>query len=114
MIGCRVHALDVNDYLLFEVDVYGTKQRLRIEESGEKVSIWKRSAHSQFTGYYGLKYDRVLRGSLGDGMPNLLQTAVKSLRSGDKRTCNAEHAFLALKIAQSLKKSCELKKRIAV
>lgn len=46
--------LDVKDYLIFEIDFYGSKGRLRITHSGFGVETWKVAPSPFFSGYQEL------------------------------------------------------------
>jgi predicted dehydrogenase len=50
-----IHALDVNNFLIFEQDILGSNGRLRILNSGAKIEYYKISDSKYFTGYKELE-----------------------------------------------------------
>jgi predicted dehydrogenase len=49
-----IQSLDFRYYSLFELDIYGTKGRLRIEDNGFKVSYWQLREGSEIPGFKAL------------------------------------------------------------
>lgn len=50
-----MHAIDVKDYLTFEIDLYGTEGRVRIYNSGFDSEIYLARDHRKFSGYKELQ-----------------------------------------------------------
>lgn len=50
-VTASIHALDVKDYLIFEQDIVGSKGRLRIHNSGSRLSYQRIIESKQFSGY---------------------------------------------------------------
>lgn len=46
-----MHAINVKDYLIFEVDLFGTEGRLRIYNSGYESELFASADHPTFSGY---------------------------------------------------------------
>ena len=50
-IFCAAHACDVDDFLIFEIDIIGTKGRLRLIDSGFNVDFYVVENSKYFSGY---------------------------------------------------------------
>lgn len=74
--GCSLHGLDVNNYLIFEIDIYGTKGRLRIKNSGFDSKFWSVSKNHYFSGYKELKERK---SPFGNGYKDVLKNAIKDI-----------------------------------
>ncbi|KJJ86083.1 dehydrogenase [Candidatus Omnitrophus magneticus] len=74
--SCALHGLNVKSYVIFEIDIYGTKGRLRIQNSGFGATMWKVIKSPRFSGYYELGTESV---DLGDGYQDVLKNAVKDI-----------------------------------
>lgn len=73
---CYLHALQVQNYLMFEVDIYGTLGRIRITNSGFSVESWAAKPHRVFSGYRELVR---IKSSFGEAYRNVLPNAVADL-----------------------------------
>jgi len=74
--GVALHGLNVKDYLIFEIDIYGSKGRIRIENSGYSASIWDVIEHPKFTGYKCLGERKQFS---ADGLNNTMVNSVADL-----------------------------------
>ena len=54
-----INSLNVNDYLIFEGDILGSKGRIRILSSGFNIEFYKISKSKHFAGYNELQKSRV-------------------------------------------------------
>ncbi len=73
---CFLHGLRTESFLMFEIDVYGSKGRLRITQSGFDVQLWQSVPHKQFSGYRHLM---PVKHSLGAGYQNVLANALDNI-----------------------------------
>jgi predicted dehydrogenase len=103
--GCTLTALNVSDYLVFEADIYGSKRRLRLKESGTEAEVWKAVPHPMFSGYKALKGERMLKGDLGEGLPGLVRNLVESVAKKGKPVCSGEDGRASFEIAAALHRS---------
>lgn len=74
--GCFLHGLDVKAYLIFEIDIYGTKGRLRIKNSGFDSQAWIAADSPRFSGYKELKEVNSL---FKNGYKNVLKNALRDI-----------------------------------
>jgi predicted dehydrogenase len=100
--GCTLSALDVQSYLIFEADIYGTKKRLRITNSGAGAELWDVIPHPTFSGYRALSAGSPLKGDLGEGLPNLVKSLVKSVKKKSAVICSGADGRASLEIAVAL------------
>lgn len=49
-ISVAVQSLDIENYLIFELDIYGSKGRLRIEDNGFKLGCWIADESARYSG----------------------------------------------------------------
>jgi len=94
-----LQSLDVNYYTLFEIDIYGTKGRLRIQDNGFKVSYWESKESIKYLGYNelfeGAPPVNVLQKTI---MKNAVQNIVDTLDSNAIPACTGEDGVKALEI----------------
>ncbi len=105
--GCTLTALDVASYLVFEADIYGTKKRVRLAESGTRADVWDVVPHPLFSGYSALKAAKSKTGDLGEGLPGLVKNLVGSVERREKPICSVEDGRASLEIATALRFSFE-------
>ncbi|HTL46686.1 MAG TPA: Gfo/Idh/MocA family oxidoreductase [Verrucomicrobiae bacterium] len=99
--GTRVSlcGLNVQDYLIFEMDFYGSKGRLRIKHSGFGMEAWKVGPSKFFSGYKELTPVKL---AVPLEKKNMMMNAVKDLaacvRSGKQPLSTAEDGLKALEL----------------
>jgi predicted dehydrogenase len=67
---------DVKNYLIFELDIYGSKGRIRIENSGYDASCWLAGDHPKFSGYKSLQRSNC---PFGPGMKDVMVSAIRDV-----------------------------------
>lgn len=105
--GCTLSALDVASYLVFEADIYGTKKRVRLTESGSRAAVWRVAPHPLFSGYNALKAEKPLSGDLGEGLPGLVRDLVACVNGKREAACSAVDGRACLEIATAMRLSFE-------
>lgn len=106
--GCTLTALDVKHYLMFETDIYGTRQRVRLTNNGLKAQIWDAKPHPHFSGYRALKKNGDLEGRLEEAFPNLVRNLIRSIERKETPYCSGEDGKASLEVALALKRSAQL------
>ncbi len=109
---CTLTALDVSDYLVFEADIYGSKKRLRLTESGSQASVWKAVPHPMFSGYKALKEEKGLSGDLSEGLLGMIENLVQCAQGKQTPFCSGEDGLASLEIAAALRESFKNKGKI--
>lgn len=69
-------------YSLFELDILGTRGRVRITENGDRYEIFRVAPYSHYDGFSKLKADRSGRTEMGTSMKNGLEQMIHSLHDG--------------------------------
>lgn len=100
--GCTLTALDVNQYLIFEADIYGSKKRIRLTDSGAAAKMWNVVSHPEFSGYRALKESGGLKGDLGQGLRNLVQNLLDAIEGKASPLCSGQDGRASLEIALAL------------
>jgi len=104
--GAMMHALDVNKYLMFETDIYGTEGRLRIKNSGFNAVSWKVIDHPKFSGYKCLSSEKQFAGEgLKNTMVGSVQDIIRCLNNGGKPRSTGEDGRSALELIAAIRES---------
>ncbi len=103
-----VQGLNVNDYLIFEIDIYGSKGRIRICNSGFKSQVWKVLPSDYFSGYKELKevkssFDL----SKKEQMKNAVKDIMQCIKTKKKPSSSAKDGMKALELICAMKLSCK-------
>jgi len=82
---CFLNGLDAKEYLIFEIDIYGTLGRIRIKNSGFDLATWGVCESPRFSGYRELEETEPFA---KDGYKDVLKNAVADIVSclKEKRT----------------------------
>lgn len=110
-VRATLQGLDVKDYLIFEIDFYGSNGRLRITHSGFTAETWKVGPSPYFSGYrelvsskssFGLHEKQMMIHAVAD--------IVDCLRSGREPRSTANDGLKALEMIcalhESFRKGC--------
>ena len=91
--------LDERRFTIFEMDCIGTTGRLRIADSGMRLS-WSSVADSpHYSGYRTLGPGAEVAGGFQDAALRLIEDAVAAQRAGTQPLCSGEDALAALAVA---------------
>ena len=100
--GASLAALDVRSYLIFEADIYGTKKRVRLIESGTELEIWEAAPNKIFSGYSSLQKTSQEKGDMGEGVFNLIKNLVECVEKRASPSCSGHDGLASLEIAAAL------------
>lgn len=96
-----LHGLKHQEYSLFELDVLGSQGRMRIYDSGHRVTIFKRGDSPYYSGYSTLlevsDEPCDMRDTLLEGLKNLLEC----VKTGEKPSCSDSDGLAAIQIAEA-------------
>ncbi len=112
--GCNVSALEVRHYMQFEIDIYGTRGRLRLEDSGMRAKFWKVKDHEVYSGYKTLKADAEWTADFSDGFFNLVDNLVTSVEKQKEPSCSGWDGLKTLEIAFAAHQSLQKRKPISL
>jgi len=96
----RINILNIaSQYLVFEVDLIGSRGRIRILDNGEKFEIYKPHSSKRYYKVEELRFERQLsiNYSFSKAMLNVMKEVAEIVRGGKKPTCNGTCGFKALK-----------------
>ena len=106
--GVTGYAEAVNDknYYLFEIDLYLSKGKIEMRNSGDDIIYYRVSEHHLFNGFNELVVDRKDEKLLQDAcMKNAIENIQNILMGNEKSKCSIFDAIYPLYVADSLKKS---------
>lgn len=107
IVGCS------RDFLLFEIDLVGTKGRLRISENGRRVEAWVAEPSARYSGYSELGPGRLLwEGEDERRMLAALEDIVRCLDQGGEPRCTARDGLKAVEIIAGFVRSAETGERV--
>lgn len=105
-VRASLNGLDVRDYLIFEIDFYGSLGRLRVTHSGFDAEYWKVGPSAYFTGYKELTPAKLNLGlDKKQMMVNAVQDIVSCVRTGRAPRSTAADGLKALEIICALRES---------
>lgn len=88
-------------YSLFEVDILGTRGRVRITESGDRFDVFRVVPYGHYEGFSELKADRSGRTEMGASMQTGLKRMIRSLHDGTwTDVSDGESALRNLELAE--------------
>jgi predicted dehydrogenase len=97
--------LDERRFTIFEMDCIGTTGRLRITDSGMRLT-WSTVGDSpHYSGYRTLGPGAELAGGFRDAALRLIEDAVAAQRAGTQPLCSGEDALAALAVAAAAHRS---------
>lgn len=107
--------LDVKDYLIFEMDFYGSKGRLRITHSGFELAYWKVGESPYFSGYKELKSSKApFALKEKKMMVNAVSDLVHSMKTGSVPKSTGTDGLKALELICAFKLSFEKGARVTL
>lgn len=102
IVGC-----DKNEYAysIFEIDIIGTKGRIKIEENGDVVYIYQLKQYDHYEGFKELKLSKKIDTKMKYAMKYGLELILKDLSGDVRRLHFVEDGVKDLRIVDSLKRS---------
>lgn len=103
-----VHAIDVRDYLMFELDIYGTEGRIHIYNSGFDCDLYLAREHRTFSGYKALqKVENPFLPGLQNMMMAVINNCVDVVLNNGQPASPAIEAIHSLAAITALRQSYE-------
>lgn len=96
-------------YSIFEIDITGTKGRIRIEENGDKISIYGFKTYDYYPGFSELTLTDKITTKMRWAMKYGLRLLLKNLSSGKCSTHSAEEGLRDLRVVDALRQSARQK-----
>lgn len=101
-----MHAIDVKDYLMFEIDLIGSLGRIQIRNSGDDCELYLVKDHETFTGYKALQSTK---NPFASGMKNMMLAvvshAVDVVLNNAPNMGSGSDALRSLEVILALRKS---------
>jgi predicted dehydrogenase len=105
---------DALDYTLFEIDLIGTRGRLRITDLGETFEAFDVADSPRFSGYRELAPRAAYRDGLRDVLKHAVADLVRCLGDGRAPRCSGADGLAALRIAEAVRESAPTGRKVCV
>lgn len=102
-----LHGLDADAFSLFEMDIVGTKGRIRLIDSGHKIEYYKVCPSQYYNGYTTIQKTCEENGELENTMLNAVNNLVFCLKNGGQPQCSGIEGLIALQVATALVESAK-------
>jgi predicted dehydrogenase len=103
--GARLAALDTTAFTAFEMELTGTRGRLRIVDSGHVIERFEVADDPRNPGYRVLRLAERTTGALRDGTLNAVRDLVRCVREGGEPACRGEDGVAALELVTAIRAS---------
>ncbi|PKL70353.1 MAG: hypothetical protein CVV30_03060 [Methanomicrobiales archaeon HGW-Methanomicrobiales-1] len=107
LFGCDEKMFDI-----FEMDIIGTKGRIRILDSGHTIEKYHVEDDPNYSGYLALAIGLRNSGGLTDSLLHAVEDIVRCLKTGGEPICSGLDGLEALRIGQSIRESALTGKKI--
>ena len=101
----HLQACDANAFSLFEMDLVGSKGRMRLVESGLRFETYTVVDSPYYEGYRTLAPVDGLEGGLGDATLHAIEDLARCMQSGDNPRSSGEDGAAALAVALAVVQS---------
>lgn len=103
--GARMAALDTAAFTAFEMELTGTRGRLRIADSGHLLERFEVADDPRHPGYRVLVEAERVQGALRDGTLNAVRDLVRCVRDGGEPACRGEDGVAVLDLVAAIRAS---------
>jgi predicted dehydrogenase len=100
-----LHGCDAARFSVFELDVVGTRGRVRVTDSGHVIDLYEVVDSAHYRGYRTLGLEARSDGGLADALACAVRDLVRCLERGASPRCGAADAVEALRIALAVRQS---------
>ena len=101
--NCFFHGLDIEDYLMFEIDIIASKGRIRLFDNTTKAELWIGGKSQAMSGYNTpIKQDHAFGERQGTLIDLGLRKIIRAIEDGNDDYCNAEDGLKAMEGAISI------------
>lgn len=92
-------------YSVFELDIIASKGRIKIEENGDLISIYKLKDYDHYAGFKELYLSEKLETDMKWAMKHGLEMLIADLAKDRRSSCFAEEGMKDLQVVDAIKKS---------
>lgn len=98
----NLRAFDQRRYAIFEMDILFAKGRIKLYDSGFKISFQTITEDKMYKGFYSLSQEKIKKTKLDRAMYGLVNNAVAFLEKRSPLLCSLQEALLTQKICEKL------------
>ena len=103
--GARLAGLDAGCFTHFEMDLVGTRGRVRILESGHRIERWSVGPDPRHAGHRALRPSVAVDAALRDSTLHAVADLAAAVRGGRAPACTGGDAVAALELAGAIRES---------
>jgi predicted dehydrogenase len=103
--GVRLAGLDTRCFTLFEMDLIGTRGRVRVAESGHRLETWDVADDARHPGYRVLAPGGTIRGALHDAILHAVDDVARCVAEGGAPACTGADGARVLALAEQIRVS---------
>jgi predicted dehydrogenase len=103
--SAHLHGCDAKAFSIFEMDLIGTRGRVRVTESGHTIETFHVVNSPHYTGYRTLAQENKLEDGMQNQLLHAVEDLVRCLNEGSQPRCSGADGLAALKIALSVRES---------
>jgi len=103
--GARLAGLDTRRFTAFEMELVGTRGRVRVAESGHVLERWEVGDDPRHPGYRVLRPGPRVEGALRDTTLHAVEDLVHCVRTGAEPACAGEDGVAALALVAAIRAS---------
>ncbi|WP_374537396.1 Gfo/Idh/MocA family protein [Chitinimonas taiwanensis] len=96
-----LHASEHSEYSLFEMDIVGTRGRVRIRESGHRIDWYRVAESPYYTGYLLPQLHHTDEGGMRDLLLGAVEDLCLAVQQGKDPRCVGDDALAALMVAEA-------------
>lgn len=98
-----LQGLSHHDYSLFEMDILGTKGRVKIEDSGHRFHVFEIVPSNWYAGYFTLEEcPKQIEGGMRDVTMNAIENLIDAVQGRGELACPGEDGLRAIQLTDLL------------
>lgn len=97
-----LHGIEAENMSLFEMDIVGSKGRIRVTNAGYDIDYFDKIASPHFSGYQSFQHTVHEKDAVTDTLPHAVSDLVYAIKHRIDPQCSGQDGWAALKIASSI------------
>lgn len=102
-----LQALDASAFSLFEMDILGTKGRVKLLDSGHRIEYFEVRPSPHYLGYQTLLPTHVIDGEMDVPLHNALADLISCVKTQRQPACSGDDGIVAIHLAERCLKSAQ-------